>query len=191
MIARLLRGIADRLLANPLPTEGKGERTWGAYVIPNADGSRYMTRILLPRVLGVRAMVQEIHTADDDRDPHNHPWEWCFSIILSGGYVEERREGALGEEVMWLRRRPGLGILRMSSETRRRCRTWNWIGENTYHRIVHLTKVEPTWTLFVGGARRPGGWGFLLIDAARRAIGFEQSESYLAKKRAASRVRHG
>jgi hypothetical protein len=41
--------------------------------------------------------LHHFHSSDKDIAPsgtyylHNHPWPWSFSIILAGGYVEERR----------------------------------------------------------------------------------------------------
>jgi len=39
---------------------------------------------------GVRVHLHRFVRDDADRDPHNHPWAWGYSLILSGGYREER-----------------------------------------------------------------------------------------------------
>jgi len=74
---------------------------------------------------------------------HDHPWPWGLSLVLRGGYTEERCAGA-SAPVTRRTLRPGrLNLLR----------------PGTFHR-VELRDHRPAWTLFVHGpkVRR---WGFL------------------------------
>jgi len=77
---------------------------------------------------------------DAGRDLHNHPWEKAWSLILSGGYDEERLDD---DEIVERRMRPG---------------RVNRIRRETFHRVVRLY-ANPTWTLFVTG-KYAGRWGF-------------------------------
>jgi len=88
---------------------------------------------------------------DQDRALHNHPWKWSFSIILAGGYVEERQmeDGRIDTRYL----RPG---------------TINILGPENFHRITELHGKE-TWTLFIAGPKYKS-WGFL--DAERGFVGY-------------------
>lgn len=35
--------------------------------------------------------LHHFHRGDDGAELHNHPWKWAVSLILKGGYSEERR----------------------------------------------------------------------------------------------------
>lgn len=67
---------------------------------------------------------------------HNHRWEWCWSIILQGGYTHEYffvRDGVAGE-IQQRTFRPG---------------DINFMPRNLYHKIVAL---EPeTYTMLCAG----------------------------------------
>lgn len=147
------------------------------YVIRHPDGSPYITRYLLwgSPALGDdghdkdqahSAFIHLLHTPDPDRDLHDHPWAWGFSLILSGGYVEKRYGGA------------GTSHLK-----RYRAGDRNSLEPGEYHSLV---SVEPnTATLFIAG-REIQDWGFLLPDdkwvdhrtylAARPANGFTHTK---------------
>jgi hypothetical protein len=132
----------DALLAyvSALAQLPKNDQAW-TYTIHGFDGSPYITRTLLPRVGERRLMLHQIHRADADPHPHNHPWRTARFLILSGGYVEERLvDGAMTLRVLT----PG---------------DWNEIDATTFHRVKH---VEPnTWTLGIVGERCQD-WGFLV-----------------------------
>ncbi len=78
---------------------------------------------------------------DKDRDLHNHPWDKSYSLVLAGGYDEER--------------------LRSRSVVRRRLRPGyvNVIRRDDFHRIT-LLHAEVVWTLFITG-KKLDTWGFL------------------------------
>lgn len=71
------------------------------YPIFNQDGSLYMTRHWVAR-FGDDGLDDEgreqpwcalrlhtIHTSDDGRDPHDHPWSF-ITLLLDGEYIEHR-----------------------------------------------------------------------------------------------------
>lgn len=79
------------------------------------------------------------HRGDADRTLHNHPWSGR-SLILTGGYREERRDGAHIVERIYV---PG---------------DVNTLDVDTFHR-VDLLDPRGAWTLFETGARVQS-WGF-------------------------------
>lgn len=85
--------------------------------------------------------VHRFLRADADRETHNHPWTWSRSIIIFGGYIEERltKDGPI-----LIDRKPG-----DSHE----------IKHNTFHRVARLYE-DDAWTIFITGPRR-GSWGFM------------------------------
>ncbi len=104
-------------------------RVWGW--MPSDDAkpwSGYLHRFMRP---------------DDDRELHSHPWKWAVSLVLAGGYTEERLKS--DGSVVKIRRRPF---------------TLNFLGPNSFHRVDELHGKE-TWTLFVCGPKI-GSWGFMV-----------------------------
>lgn len=94
--------------------------------------------------------VHEFQRGDSDREYHSHPWKFAFSIILAGGYVEERvathSDGTL--HVVSKTYRPGM---------------FNIIRADDFHR-VELLDGKTTWTLFIAGERTGDLWGFLDVS---------------------------
>ncbi len=80
--------------------------------------------------------------SDEDRELHNHPWA-AISLILAGGYREERRVGDGVTSRIW---KPG---------------QINHIGANDFHRVDLLEK--DAWTLFITGEKAQS-WGFWSRD---------------------------
>lgn len=102
---------------------------------------RLAKRLHLPSVF-----VHEFRRGDSDREYHNHPWHLSFSLILAGGYTEERlvvRDGDYRVERRTFR--PGM---------------INVIRNTDFHR-VSLLDGKTTWTLFIAGKRTGEEWGFL------------------------------
>lgn len=130
-----LRAVAYRALMRP-----PNDWFWGRVI-----GGDYLVRIKFPRVrcgLSVRPMLHHFLRSDDDRDHHNHPFRWSISLILAGGYTEER---VLPDGRVRTRRfRPGM---------------WNVIRQNDFHRITLETAEHGCWTLFLAG-HRVADWGF-------------------------------
>jgi len=114
------------------------EEIWG-------EGGIYLTRYTLLH-LGrrfVRLKLHRFHRADEDPEPHNHPWQFGLSLILKGGYTEE----------VWDPTTASFRVLtHMPGE-------FNFIRHQTYHRVTHL-HAEEVWTLFLTGPL-VSSWGFL------------------------------
>ena len=85
--------------------------------------------------------IHHILRADNDRHPHNHPWN-ARTIILRGVYVEERDDGC---RVRW----PG------DTAT---------LKANDFHRIVSVSHGG-VWTLFFSW-RWQHTWGFRQEDGS-------------------------
>ena len=85
--------------------------------------------------------IHHICVQDQDRHHHTHPWN-CRTIILRGGYLEER-PGPNGTEIK----------SRARGDTAR-------INHNDLHRIAAVTEGG-AWTLFITGRYRKT-WGFLI-----------------------------
>jgi len=106
------------------------------------DGAPYLERYLLARLGPLTVYLHRFVAPDGDAEVHDHPWR-ALSVVLAGGYVEERAtlDGAAGLRVRL-----------------RRVRWANWIAPQALHRIA---AVQPdTWTLFIIGRHRKG-WGFI------------------------------
>jgi hypothetical protein len=78
--------------------------------------------------------LHRFHRGDIDRELHSHPWRWAVSLVLVGGYIEERRtaDGRIEMKVC----RPG---------------SINRLKASDFHR-VDLRDGE-AWTLFLVGPK--------------------------------------
>lgn len=145
MLSRLLNRFATWALSKNEPGSyaGEDDSRW-AYTI-ETDGSPYLTRILLSRLLklkdklGVGVYIHKFHRPDIDRHLHNHPWTRAFSVILSGSYIETRLAG--------------------TTTATRRVRWFNSLTQHDYHKVESLE--GDVWTLFITGARVQD-WGFMV-----------------------------
>jgi hypothetical protein len=120
MFDRLLERLCERVAAR-LPKK----------VIPRPDGEPYLIRYYL---LGredrpFNAFLHLFVCGDVESELHCHPWETSFSLILTGGYREERR---IGRRVVQRLVKP---------------LTINVIRSDDYHRVDLLK--DRAWTLFV------------------------------------------
>lgn len=91
-------------------------------------------------------------SSDDDEELHNHPWE-ATSLILAGGYIEERRlhvEPYLrGAYVKYPRGKTTMQEFRPGMR--------NYIFSDTFHKVTLVE--EDCWTVLVCG-KKVGTWGF-------------------------------
>lgn len=89
-------------------------------------------------------VLHHFHKGDEALELHNHPWDWCVSLILRGGYVEERatRENLTVKRHIY---KPG---------------SVNVLMKQHFHRVELLDPVNGCWTFFVYGPKSQG-WGFL------------------------------
>lgn len=122
------------------------------------QGQPYLTRYFIvggETEVGVGArpqtFIHHFHSSDQDRELHDHPW--CgTSIILAGGYTEERLyQHADGSytEVVKKTYRPG---------------DTNIIGPGVFHRATLLDETLGAWTLFFTTVRTKQ-WGFLEVNS--------------------------
>ncbi|MCU1279844.1 MAG: hypothetical protein JWM53_3390 [bacterium] len=115
-----------------------------------SDGRLKMRRFYLVGsgdTLGV--MLHQFVADEEEGTLHDHPWRWGVSLMLSGGYFEERLDGAGRRRTRWVA--PG---------------RLNVVRGDRFHRVA-LRAGRPAWTLFLHGPRaRP--WGFL--DVVTRAF---------------------
>jgi len=163
-----LHGILDLWLSqqrvDALYEEERGQ------VILDDDGSLYLIRVYLVRVMRRVLPGLFIHRfcrSDHDRELHNHPWDWAVALVLTGGYVEERKEGLEGRVTKRTLRPLSLNLIRSS----------------TFHRVQLLDEEAGAWTLFLAGPRATGGWGFLDPDTLHYEDAGVRSER-LKKERA-------
>jgi hypothetical protein len=102
--------------------------------------------------------VHEFLRGDSDEEYHNHPWYTSYSLILAGGYTEERLQVVDGDwKVVTRTLRPGM---------------INVIRHDDFHRVA-LLDGKTAWTLFIAGRRTGESWGFLDI-ATREFIPWQE-----------------
>lgn len=126
-----------------------------SYTIPAEDGSPYLSRYFIlrrswlpnrfPFTSFPSVFLHYFHQGDKDPELHNHPWYWSLSLILIGGYWEERRTGrGIISKVFG----PG---------------SFNIVRHTDFHRVELLKPNEGAWTLFLagfGGRVPEDDWGF-------------------------------
>jgi hypothetical protein len=101
------------------------------------DGNKYLIRYTLLKFFGLFSVkLHKIHQSDPS-DLHDHPWPY-ISIILSGGYFEERKESKI-----WYK--PGSILFRKA---------------NIPHRLI-ITDIVTTLVITGPKFRR---WGFVSKD---------------------------
>lgn len=112
--------------------------------ITGIDGTTFLERFTVLD-LGAKRPRLYLHRfvrGDEDRELHNHPW-YGVSLILVGGYLEERRVWTPeGERVVARTLRPG---------------AVNMLAPHTFHRVDLID--GPCWTLFATGPVVQS-WGF-------------------------------
>lgn len=150
MIAKLLEWVTSKMPPPRVIWDRMGDSPYLSrfYIFGRpkmADGSDPFERDGSPKVgviwptSSIGVYLHKFHRGDDDEELHNHPWRWAVSLILSGGYVEERR---FGETVYRRIVRPGM---------------LNFISADDFHRVE--LRGREAWSLFVVGPKFTG-WGF-------------------------------
>jgi len=110
------------------------------------DGEPYLTRIYL---LGrdwkfANLYLHHFHKSDQINQLHNHPWSWGLSLILLGGYVEEKMTGVHG----------------IISTATKLPLCLNVVKNSDFHRVSLIDQKNGAWTLFLTG-NRSSEWGFV------------------------------
>lgn len=112
--------------------------------IDGDQGEPYLERYYLFGAFGWHAYLHRFVDSDPDRGLHDHPWSRAVSLVLSGGYDEQRPTEGDFERVSVRKIRP----FRL-----------NFLQGEDFHRVV-LRDGQPAWTLFFHGPRVKG-WGFM------------------------------
>lgn len=129
------------------------------FTVPQEDGSPYLTRhYILGNDFSENKYVQLIinyfniylhkfHASDFDSQDgvlllHNHPWDWSFSFVLCGGYLEIRMKTNEYEPIKKI-------VLPFR---------FNFINSEDFHRVVLIE--QDAWSIFIRGKRKPDGWYF-------------------------------
>jgi len=120
--------------------------------------------VVWPRALLPGVYLHHFHKGDTDRETHSHPWVWALSLILTGGYREERLVSSDGKRCRVTVRtvKPGM---------------FNFIRATDFHRVDLLD--GEAWSLFIVGPKT-GGWGFKALDGT-----FTHWREFLARKQRA------
>lgn len=119
----------------------------------------YLTRYRVFDTNALKLFVHNFHRPDEDPELHNHPWVVAVALVLSGGYVEERKSYADNR----VYKRP---VCRFSI---------NILFADTFHRVDSLD--PDTWTIMLTGPRIQD-WGFW----DRRTGDYEQWEEFIRNK---------
>jgi hypothetical protein len=138
------------------------------------DGKPYLTRYFLTgkntRETGERPhlFLHHFHMSDQDRELHDHPYTG-LSLILRGGYVEERKsvirlDLALAQDASNVTK----SVVQVPVYSEVRVKTFlpgmlNRLRLGDFHRTVLIDEENGAWTLFLTG-RRKTDWGFLDRD---------------------------
>jgi len=114
--------------------------------INRVENEEYLERYYLGEWFGFTAYLHRFVSPDGDEEIHDHPWRAAISLILCGGYAEERMDRLCAKKG-WVSHLKEMKPWRI-----------NFIRGGDFHRI-QKTKPE-TWTLFI---HRPHSktWGFL------------------------------
>lgn len=140
-----------------------------------ADGRVYLNRwgVSHDRIGGV--LLHRMDAPDPGVDLHDHPW-WFCSIILWGGYVEERCDtatasGAAGAAERVEQMTPTLGHIARGRQVIRFPGSVRVMRLSECHRVTELLRRR-SWSLVIKGPRRTDRddgsghnvWGFYLPD---------------------------
>jgi hypothetical protein len=117
----------------------------------------YMERWRIVDLVSWGVRLHHILRSDVDPELHDHEWDYC-SVVLWGGYYEQREDGKL----TWYG--PG-SVVRRSAETRHRLElkvhAKGTVSMQTGTITWHSQRMVPAWTLVFRGRRRRK-WGFWL-----------------------------
>lgn len=161
--------VLGRLMALLRPAgTGRLDGTWersikkGLYrrlTLRRADGQVYLNRWGLGHDRIGRVLLHKMEAPDPGVDLHDHPW-WFVSIVLWGGYTEQRadiREAPMFARIAEKHGKPGC---RRGVVDERRPGTARLMRLTECHTITALHR-RTCWTLVIGGPRRRK-WGFYL-----------------------------
>jgi len=134
------------------------------------DDKLYLERFFLFQIFGYTYYLHRMLAPDGDRDLHNHPWQYAYSIVLNGSYIERRLEFGLQKRKIEYIAPEVISIIR-GYYFYQNIGHFNWLGEHSWHTIMEINEPE-TWTLF-WHSNWFRVWGFL------RATGFQSAKDRL------------
>jgi hypothetical protein len=104
--------------------------------IISENGRPYLERYFIFHTPWVRCYLHRFVGSDPERGLHDHPWRWAASLVLTGWYLEAKRDG-------W-----------------HQVRLANWLTGDTFHRVVMPIGQHECWTLFIHTTHDVKPWGF-------------------------------
>ncbi len=128
------------------------------------EGEPYLLRFYIKRNGWLPGIyLHHFYMGDTDRELHNHPWKMSGSLILTGGYIEERLlESPAFPIPIRTKERVGPGRI-------------NIIRADDFHRVDLIE--GSAWTIFVSG-KKVQDWGFLDTETGQ----YIPHREYLAEK---------
>lgn len=151
---------------------------WFESVLPKVTitvkGTPYLTRCYLfgkDRRWG-NVYLHHFHSSDQGVEMHNHPWAWGLSVVLWGGYVEERSRNPVTWEMKKVdtplsmlpnSRISHIGMPATPVFVQERivpALSVNLIKSTDFHRVDLCDAKEGAWSIFIAGPRVKS-WGFL------------------------------
>lgn len=137
--------------------------------IVSRNGEVHFQRYRLLQLPFFAVYIHYIAKSDEDKHPHNHPWNFT-SIILKGGYKETvwhknmLKKLPENEEALW---------------TKKYIRTiWNNIINDRYAGDYHkIELIKPTWTLVFTGRRLNDDWGYLTETGFKNHIEYRKEKN--------------
>lgn len=158
--------------------------------IKGPDGTPYLRRYFIGKVLGRTFYLHEFVDSDPRDDMHDHPWAVAGSIVLAGTYREERIENIFAYKVRKLAAQRALyadvSTPFMQKLAAKLDEKDHFIGERehslrppfsvtrihatTWHRVAlpPFIPARTVWTLFWHGPYTKG-WGFVSDRAVHEA----------------------
>ena len=131
---------------------------WRRLTLRRADGQVYLNRwgVAHDRIGGV--MLHRMEAPDPGVDLHDHPW-WFVSIVLWGGYTEQRADSRIAPHLARMADQFPETCTR-GAITERRAGSARSMRLDECHTITALHR-RTCWTLVIRGPRRRA-WGFFL-----------------------------
>ncbi len=112
---------------------------------PYNDSGNPKVDAIFPKGIGI--YIHRFHQSDGDRALHNHPWRWAISLILAGGYKEERRVSSPHASTADGRWREEMTVETFEYHPG----DLNILTSETFHRVDLFE--EDAWSLFVVGPK--------------------------------------
>lgn len=153
-LSALARRLPHRMIHAGDPNDVYLERYYVAGPAP-----KYFHTPVQPRFAWLPFIVflHHFRRSDSDRELHSHPWRTSLSLILTGGYDEQRASTdhtPHGTPIPSRVRRFLPGRI-------------NVIRATDHHRVLLLDEQRGAWTLFFAG-QKVDSWGFLDLDTGAR-----------------------